>query len=991
MILKNIRINTLLRLGLGLILALVILLGAVALVQTNFLWSQTELIYKHPLQVSRAVGQLKADIENMRRAMRDLLLADNDQEMIKAQKDIEVSTLDAARQFEVVYDRYLGPRSDISSLEDDFVEWKIFQEELVQLAHAGRKDQALAQLKRAHARGQSSKVLVEHIQTISDFARNMGDKFYRQATLQNDSLKRHLVASLATILLVCIFISWFLMRRIRKPLADLTRAANEFRLGELDSRSEYVAENEFGALSAAFNEMAETVETQMFINEQAALITGMMLQEREVRTFFQKLIKELLEHTASQSGAVYLLNKQETLFEHFESIGLSDIGHRSFSASTLEGEFGAALATGVMQRISDIPEDTRSILATVSGDYLPREIITLPLFSDGKVVAMISLSSIQNYEEKAIRFLETIVVTVTARMNGLLAYRQVQELAKRLGQQNMELNSQKQELIAQANELSHQNTELEMQKNQLDAANRLKSTFLSNMSHELRTPLNSVIALSSVLGRRLAGKIPKEEVDYLEVIERNGRHLLSLINDILDLSRIESGRIEISPSCFSLRMLMGEVLEMIDPEAREKGIALQNQIDENLQPITTDPEKLRHIVQNLVSNAVKFTETGSVVVSVQLVEDQIHIAVRDTGIGIAAEHLPHIFEEFRQADEGTSRRYGGTGLGLAIAKKYANLLLGDITVESTPGKGSTFTLCLPTDLCRPDAEVKNYLGRSAGTVSDLQDIGPGRGQCILLVEDSEPAVVQMTDILTEHGYLVEVARDGSDALAYVEGCLPDAVILDLMMPGMDGFEVLRQIRSTDRTAPLPVLILTAKHVTQEELSFLTGNNIHQLIQKGDINQSQLLATVAKMVAQSEEKLTAPTPGNTGDRPHRLLPLVLVVEDNPDNLKTARAILEERYTVIDAADGLTAIELAREHRPDLILMDIALPVMDGFSALAALRQDEVLRHIPVVAVTASAMKGDREEILGHGFDGYVSKPIDEKKFMQLLQKVIHGGK
>ncbi len=585
--------------------------------------------------------------------------------------------------------------------------------------------------------------------------------------------------------------------------------------------------------------------------------------------------------------------------------------------------------------------------------------------------------------------METILTTLTARMNGVLAFRQIQDLVERLDHQNQELNAQKQEMIAQADELVHQNTELEMQKKQLDAANRLKSTFLSNMSHELRTPLNSVIALSSVLGRRLVKKIPDEEFDYLEVIERNGRHLLALINDILDLSRIESGRIEISLARFSLRMLVGEVLEMLDPQAQEKGIVLQNQIDETLPPITTDPDKFRHIVQNLIGNAVKFTDTGSVEVLARLVDDEIHLVVRDTGIGISAEYLPRIFGEFRQADEDTSRRYGGTGLGLAIAKKYTTILQGDITVDSTPGEGSTFTLRLPLSLSLPRVGVDTYVGSRAKAVADQQHIAANRGHCILLVEDSEPAVIQMTDILTEQGYQVQVAREGADALAYVEGCLPDAVILDLMMPGMDGFEVLRQIRSTTRTAPLPVLILTAKHVTKEELSFLTGNNIHQLIQKGDIGKSDLLAAVARMVAKSEENPVLPVRPRLS-RPRRVPPVVLVVEDNPDNLKTARALLEEQYQVVTAEDGRAAIEQARQHLPDIILTDLAMPFMDGFAVLAALRKDEALLHIPVVAVTASAMKGDREEILAQGFDGYISKPIDEKVLMQTLHKVFHDN-
>ncbi len=230
---------------------------------------------------------------------------------------------------------------------------------------------------------------------------------------------------------------------------------------------------------------------------------------------------------------------------------------------------------------------------------------------------------------------------------------------------------------------------------------------------------------------------------------------------------------------------------------------------------------------------------------------------------------------------------------------------------------------------------------------------------------------------------MQVARSGKEALANINEYVPDAVILDLMMPEMDGFEVLKAIRENESCARLPVLILTAKHVTKEELSFLKGNNIHELIQKGDVNKAELLRAVATMVAQPLETPAA-TLISRNRKPRAGKPVILVVEDNPDNLRTARAVLGDRYRVIEAQDGQIGVEQARTHHPDLILMDIGMPVMDGVQALEEIRKDEALRHIPVIALTASAMMGDRETILAHGFDGYLSKPID----VELLTKTIH---
>jgi signal transduction histidine kinase len=271
----------------------------------------------------------------------------------------------------------------------------------------------------------------------------------------------------------------------------------------------------------------------------------------------------------------------------------------------------------------------------------------------------------------------------------------MKEFLAALEHQNTELQAQKTELSSQSAELAEQNTELEMQKNQLNEASRLKTNFLSNMSHELRTPLNSVIALSGVLSRRLDKKIPDEEYSFIEVIERNGKHLLNLINDILDISRIEAGHEEIEVTGFNAGNLIAEIVTMIEPQAKQKNIELLYHKDEINVHLSCDANKCRHILQNLIGNAVKFTEKGKVEIAARQIETNIVITVTDTGIGIAEEHLQHIFDEFRQADSSSSRKFGGTGLGLTIARKYANLLGGTIAVKSVQGKGAEFTLTLP--------------------------------------------------------------------------------------------------------------------------------------------------------------------------------------------------------------------------------------------------------------------------------------------------------
>ncbi|MBI2418416.1 MAG: response regulator, partial [Ignavibacteriales bacterium] len=606
---------------------------------------------------------------------------------------------------------------------------------------------------------------------------------------------------------------------------------------------------------------------------------------------------------------VYLLSADKSAYEQFVLIGTCESAKQSFSADLFEGEFGLALSSRKMQHIKNIPETTRFVFQTVQGNVIPSEIITIPVLAGNEVVAVISLASIKPYSRQALKIIDALQVALGARVTSILAYRKMKSLTETLKEQNSELEIQKTELETQSSELAQQNVALELHKQQLDEANRQKTIFLSNMSHELRTPLNSVIALSGVLNRRLAGTIPDEEHSYLEVIERNGKNLLALINDILDISRIESGRIELDLNVFNGNNLVSEIISMILPQAHQKGIALLHAATVTDIEIHSDPDKCRHILQNLIANAVKFTEAGKVEITTSRVDENFVVSVADTGIGIAEEHLPHIFEEFRQADGSTSRKFGGTGLGLAIAKKYAMLLGGSISAKSTKGAGSEFTLTLPLN-CVPGSKnigvVQKTEIKPALTSQPLVDRNLAAAKTILLVEDSEPAIIQIMDILEESGYKVLVAHDGAEALEIIGQTIPDAMILDLMMPGIDGFAVLSTIREEERTAHIPVLILTAKHISKDELKFLKRNNVYQLIQKGDVNRSELLNTVTAMVFPAHTEPAAPR--NRSIIEGR--PLILIVEDNPDNMKTAKALLGDKFELLEATDGNAAIQMAK---------------------------------------------------------------------------------
>ena len=985
--LKDLKIESQLIIGFGAMLMLVIILGVVAYRQSNKIHEQTELIYNHPFKVRSAIGKLQFDILNIRIDMRDLLVSKTENEKQIAMEQMVISEADVLKQFDVVRAQYLGPQKDIEEAYEAYLKWNTSNKENLRMFGNGQIEKVITDLSPSGSTGILREKMMKEINDVEEYAQNKTESFYQNSAKINESLNFQLLYIVVGIIILMLIINYYLLRNIRNPIKELSRATKNFQSGDLNARSNINSGNEYGELSNSFNAMVDSIQENNELTQKTTELSQVMLLEEEPRKFFTTVLPVLAALTNSQMAAVYLLSENKKQFVHFESFGLSEANKLTFDANSLEGEFGSVISTRKIQTIKRIPIDTRFLFHTVSGKLVPREIITIPIISVNEIIAIISLASVRTYTHETTLLVRNILDTLTARIEGVLSFQKIQTIAKQLEAQNSELEAQKIEMSAQSAELIQQNSELEMQKIQLSEASKLKTNFLSNMSHELRTPLNSVIALSGVLNRRLANKIPADEYSYLEVIERNGKHLLLLINDILDISRIESGKEEIEISKFSSKNLIAEVVSMIHPQAKQKNIELIQKKDDNELMITSDIDKCRHILQNLVGNAVKFTENGEVEISIMQLGKDIAITVKDTGIGISENNLPHIFDEFRQADAGTSRKFGGTGLGLAIAKKYANLLGGTIEVKSKLGEGSSFTVTLPLNYASENTIIE--------TLTDLikiNEIKPitvhqtNPDKTILLVDDSEPAIIQLKDFMEECGCRILVAHNGPEALGIISQTIPDAMILDLMMPGMDGFEVLQTIRNEEATAHIPVLILTAKHITKEDLRFLKHNNVHQLIQKGDVNRNELLNSVANLVMSDQKEV---------EKPSREIqqidgkPVILIIEDNPDNMTTAKAVLENNFTILEAVDGNQGIFMAKKHVPHLILMDIALPGMDGIEAFNIIRNIGHLSHIPVVALTASAMTIERETILAHGFDGYITKPIDEKIFFKTINKVLYG--
>jgi PAS domain S-box-containing protein len=545
---------------------------------------------------------------------------------------------------------------------------------------------------------------------------------------------------------------------------------------------------------------------------------------------------------------------------------------------------------------------------------------------------------------------------------------------------------------------------------ELEKANQLKSEFLASVSHELRTPLNAIITLSDILVRGLSGGLNAEQIKQMQIIQRSGTNLLNLINDILDLSKIEAGKIEPLYSRIPIRSMVEETVEHIRPLCIQKGLSLEFECDPEVPEfIYSDQDKLTKALMNVIGNAVKFTLHGGISIKIGLTnESQLKIIVADTGIGIPSDRIGEIFEEFRQLDSSDSRTYGGTGLGLAITRKVLTIIGGSISVESQLEKGSSFTIFLPlfTDHELQGKKIiafqpelpKRPAPQFESRIADDRDRLDGQKKLVLVIEDDQDARYIMQQYLRDHNYQVVFPQNGEDVIALAERVQPFAITLDLLMPDRSGWEVLELLRTESRTKGIPIIITSI--LAEQERAYEMGATEYLV---KPFEPQKLLVLLATLEARSKKKkavLDLPSwlsfqkrafkrlfslPRHGGER-IGYKSTILLVDDDKDTQYAVRYILEEAgHKVYFANEGHEAIQCAEAFKPNLILMDIMMPKMDGYEATRRLKANDELKNIPIIAMTAKAMKGDREKIILAGCDDYISKPFMTKDILNLVEK------
>ncbi|MBT1689674.1 response regulator [Dawidia soli] len=927
-----------------------------------------------------------------------------------------------------------------------------------------------------------------------------------------------------------------------------------------------------GALEESFNELTDNEWRQTGL----AGLNDTMLGDKTLEALTRQVIEYLATYTQAHAGVLYL--REHDGLEACASFAyLPDKLRQRLKAG--EGLVGQSIVNGKVLELKDIPEGNISV-SFVAGEAKPSHIVALPLLDGYNIKGAVELATLQSFSERDIEFLKASAHNIGVAISSAQNRKRLQELLEETQAQSEELRTQhtelenlnselevqaeklqaseeelkvQQEELRQANQeleersrlleernqlITERNVEIQTKAEQLTQSARYKSEFLANMSHELRTPLNSILLLSRLLSENQDHNLSTDQVEYARVIQSSGNGLLSLIDEILDLSKIESGKMQLEYESLSINEVVQDMKALFSAVAQDKQIEFITHLGPELpEVLESDKLRLEQILRNLISNAIKFTAQGSVTLEIGTAQ-QDHtwwrFVVRDTGIGIAPDKQQMVFEAFQQADGSTRRKYGGTGLGLSISRELAKLLGGEIQLRSEEGKGSEFTVLIPSTRAAaikrtkqeshreelppipkeaPMAQKKLYISENIPeSIPDDRDSIRQGDKSILIVEDDVNFAKALLDYTRARGYKGVVAVRGDEGLSLAKELLPVGILLDIQLPIKSGWEVMSELKEDTRTRHIPVHIMSSHEVKRESLLkgavdfinkpvayekmadvfqkieyvlthhpkkvliveenpkhakalayfletfdlnleikndvlnavqslrdqrvdcvildmgipdqkayetleavkktpglenlpiiIFTGKSLSQpeqvrikqyadsIVVKTANSYKRILDEVSLFLhlMESEDKEKAAPP-----KYHKLGALdevlrnktVLIADDDMRNIFSLTKALERyQMNVITAVDGKDALRQLHAHPDtDIVLMDMMMPEMDGYESISAIRKDPVLKDIPVLAVTAKAMTGDRIKCINAGASDYISKPVDIDQLLSLLR-------
>ena len=780
-----------------------------------------------------------------------------------------------------------------------------------------------------------------------------------------------------------------------RAIAEVATAVTK---GDLTRSIQVEASGEVAELKDNINTMIDNLRLttdrnteQDWLKTNLARFTGMLQGQRDLGTVGRTLLSELAPLVNAQQGLIYQMEEDESgMMVLLSAYSSTPEGHLERIAVG-EGLLGQCARDKRRMLINELPPGTLPIRSGLF-ESTPRNVIVLPVLFEDRVKAVIELATLSHFTASQLAFLEQLTASIGIVLNSIEAtmqtealLKQSQQLATELQTQQKELQQTNEQLAQKAKQLAEQNAEVERKNQEIEQARRAledkakelaltskyKSEFLANMSHELRTPLNSILVLGQQLTDNPDGNLTGKQVEFARTIHGAGTDLLNLISDILDLSKIESGTVSVEAEEVFFASLLEMLARPFRHEAENRKVSFEINPDAKLpRSLVTDSKRLQQVLKNLLSNAFKFTEKGSVRLSINPMSEGwspehpvlsgaasvIAFEVSDTGIGIPQEKQRIIFEAFQQADAGTSRKYGGTGLGLAISRELANLLGGEIQLRSTPGSGSTFTLYIPqtymgattpvistpekvSTFTMPNLQLPAVAEQMIERIEDDRDnLQPG-DMVLLIVEDDPHYARVLRDLARDKSFKVLVAMRGSEALSFAREFQPTAISLDVFLPDMLGWAVLNHLKQDPGTRHIPVQMLTLDEdwhhgLSRGAFSFVTKPSTTEGL-------DDALNRIREYSLPRRKKL-------------------LIVEDNPAEQMSIRELLGSDDIDVDVIDnGTAALNALSEGKYDCVVLDLRLPDMDGFEVLEQINKSPQLLELPVVVFTGKDLSPEED--------------------------------
>jgi signal transduction histidine kinase/DNA-binding response OmpR family regulator/HAMP domain-containing protein len=787
-------------------------------------------------------------------------------------------------------------------------------------------------------------------QKISSLPQNIST-----ATIQSSDLRKFITLVNVLLAVFALALGFVLTRSITIPVRLLKQGTQNIMAGIFEPivlrRSD-----ELGELAANFNAMSKELgDNYNRLKAYSELVTTLN-SLKSLDEIKKQSLQILCENTHASVGALYLVDKEKNVLELVEGYALRQNGQKIKSFAIGEGIPGQCAAEEKVLELDSIPSDAGFSIDTGLVEIIPSYVMAVPILFQNRILGVLVLGSVRKFGDLEKEIINNSVPQLSVGITNAINDDATRKLSLEIARRNEELNSKNEEL---------------------EKAYRVKSDFLSSMSHELRTPLNSIIGFSSVLLGPTGDPVTPDQRMALGKVLKNGQHLLQLINDILDLSKLESGRMSLSIESDDAASVISSCVMIVEQLIKQKGLQLTQDIQPNLPTLVTDIVKIRQIIVNLLSNAAKFTEKGEIAIRVRENNGLISFSVKDSGIGIEKKNFNLVFEEFQQVDNSSTRKYKGTGLGLPIARKLARLLGGDLMVDSEYGKGSTFTLTIPPSQPqqsqaapqkivpkKPEPAPQVTVDRPA----QKGPTAPSTGVQILSIDDDPDVIEILRKYLVPEGYSVVGALSGDEGIEMAAKIKPALITLDIMMPKKDGWQVLRELKSNSATKDIPVVI----HSVVDNKPLAVSLGATDVITKP--TEPKRLLTLVRQYCRSADQF------------------ILIVDDHEDFALAFKALLsQDGFNVKVATGGREALDVLKSSTPALILLDLVMPGMDGFEVVQQLQENEQWRKIPVVILSGKELTEEDQRRLDTHITQFLKKDaFSTTEISKTIKRILHSA-